>query len=186
MDIMHSKAIPTQYPLVFVPGSPIIEKVAVDALHTYLKLGGTVVLSEPWPEKNEFGRSILFLGHEQPSEVKLVHEIVIGAGKLVWHPAWIAQEEAEQESLESLAWIRGLFGEYEIVPHVYIQNMETIRWVDWSDQGGCGEFIQPRNLGSAILHTHPSESILFVLNHYPEAVRFSLELRDKDYKKLEN
>lgn len=46
--------------------------------------------------------------------------------------------------------------------------------MDWQQGGGHREYVQPRNLGPAILHRGGDEQILFVLNHYPDAVRFRL------------
>jgi hypothetical protein len=46
-------------------------------------------------------------------------------------------------------------------------------WVDWH-ASGQKEYVQPRNLGSAILHRGAGEAVVFVLNHYPEAARFEL------------
>jgi len=50
--------------------------------------------------------------------------------------------------------------------------------VDWG-KGGQTEFVQPRNLGSAVLHESRDERILFVLNHYPDAVRFRLRFHPR-------
>ena len=52
---------------------------------------------------------------------------------------------------------------------------DDVSWVDWAPGGGHKLYPQPRNLGSAILHSSVTETILFVLNHYPEAARFALQ-----------
>ena len=49
-------------------------------------------------------------------------------------------------------------------------------WKDWAKVGGgVWVYEQPRMLGSAVLHKNAYETILFVLNHYPDAQTFKLE-----------
>lgn len=188
VDIIHLGHVPTKYPVIFIPGSPVIEMSAVKSLEEYITNGGIVVMSGSWPEINESGEEIKFIGLDQPN-INDSCTIEYGKGKLVWYPDWIAQEKPEEECLSSIKIVKDTLKQYTNKPHVLITPVESMKWVDWNKTGTGGghiEYSQPRNLGSAILHTSDQESILFVLNHYPDAASFKLEFKNQEYKHMEN
>ena len=66
-----------------------------------------------------------------------------------------------------------------IVPAVRMGMEKPASWEDWGRPGGGHmRYVQERMLGSAVLQEAGGERILFVLNHYPEAHRFTLTFRD--------
>jgi len=67
---------------------------------------------------------------------------------------------------------------------VRIRPAQPVTWVDWKEGGGHGEFSQPRNLGSAILHQGKGERVLFVLNHAVDAVVYELAFAQKSIHRL--
>jgi hypothetical protein len=172
LDILHSPKRLKDYPLAFLPGSPVMERVAARAVESYLKQGGVVVLTGAWPSLDERGHALRFLGRSAP---KVAAEIRMGKGRLVWNPDFMAQDKPEEESLESVAFVGRLLKAYVGAPHVRIRPAQDMAWVDWQAGGGHKEYKQPRNLGSAILQRGAGETILFVLNHYPDAARFCIE-----------
>lgn len=159
VDLLHNSKRLQNYPIAFLPGSPVIERTAVRALNSFVRQGGRLIVTGPLPTRDERGRPIRFL---EPR-------------RFIWHRNWIAQERAEEEKLESLAFIKRLLTKHAIKPHVCIRPVEEVRWVDFQTGEGQREWRQPRNLGSAILHTDGKEHILFALNHYIDAVRFVVE-----------
>ncbi len=174
VDVLAKPERLKRYPMAFLPGSPVIEAAASRSLRAYASQGGVVVVSGPWPGRNEHGRAIRFLGLRRPGGTKPVVEVRLGKGRVIWHRDWLAQEKPEEESLASIRWVSGLILQHGIEAAVRIEPETVVRWVDWSGKGGHQEFVQPRNLGSAILHKSRNETVLFVLNHYPEAARFRL------------
>jgi beta-galactosidase len=174
VDILAKPERAKAFPVLFMPGSPVVEMAASRALRAYVSRGGVLVLSGAWPSRNERGGAVRFLGLGKPRGGKPVVEVKVGKGRLVWHRDWLAQEKAEEESLESLAAVKRLIGRYGGEAAVRVEPETEVSWVDWSGKGGHMEYRQPRNLGSAVLHRGAGESILFVLNHYPEAARFRL------------
>jgi len=174
VDIMHSAEPLARHRLAFLPGSPLLEAKANEILRDYVAAGNTLVVTGPWPTLDEAGRPLTFLGLDQPAGAAPAHTLPLGQGRLVWLPAPIAQEKAEEERLDAIATVAELLREYAAAPHVAIAPLETVKWIDWQPGGGHREYVQPRNLGSAILHSSPAEQVLFVLNHYPEAAAFRL------------
>jgi hypothetical protein len=138
-------------------------------LRAYVASGGTLVVSGPVPGRDERGAPLAFLPADR----------FVGSG-------YLAQEAPEEERLESIAFVADLVARCVPAPHVRLTPAEPVNWVDWRPGGGAGEFRQPRNLGSAILHRGPHEALLFVLNHYPEAARFVVELADGQAVALDN
>jgi hypothetical protein len=169
----------SKHPIVFIPGSPIVAKETSIALKKYVADGGTLVVSGPWPSVDQTGRPLAFLGLEspEPTEGKPL-TVVLGKGAVVWHRDWLVQEEAEQESLASLSFVRSLINEHVATPAVRLEAESEVSYVDWQKGGGHAVYNQPRLLASAILHESPKgdERLLFVLNHYPEAARFVVTL----------
>ncbi|MFZ4696127.1 MAG: hypothetical protein ACOYMV_13465 [Verrucomicrobiia bacterium] len=117
------------------------------------------MVTGPIPTRDERGRPLRFLDRR----------------RFTWISHWIAQEKPEEEKLESVALFGKLLAKHAAKPHVRIRPETEVRWVDWQSTGGHREWRQPRNLGSAILHTDGKEHVLFVLNHYIEAARFVVE-----------
>lgn len=183
VDILHDAKRLAAYPVVFVPGSPVMERAAARALAAYLKRGGIGVMTGAWPSRDETGRAHRFLGRAAPRGAT---ELKVGKGRLIWRPDYVAQEKPEEEPLAAIAWVGGLLKRFAPAPHVRIAPVETVSWVDWHPAGGHRECVQPRNLGSAILHSDGRENILFVLNHYPDAACFRLEFRDGEVEALED
>jgi nucleotide-binding universal stress UspA family protein len=159
VDLLHDPKRLQKYPLAFLPGSAVIERAALRALDAFVKRGGKLVVTGPIPTRDERGRPLRFLDRH----------------RFTWIPDWIAQEKPEEEKLENLALVAKLLTKHAAKPHVRIRPEAEVLWVDWQATGGHREWRQPRNLGSAILHTDGKESILFALNHYIEAVRFVVE-----------
>ena len=169
------------YSLAFLPGSPIIEQTASDALQRWVKAGGILVVSGPWPALSENGTALCFLGLDKPGSQSL------GSGRVVWvQEPLCANTEPEKDELDSIAFLQLILSQCAILPHVHIAAESTISWVDWKEGGGHGVYLQPRTLGSAVLQQSPTEDILFVLNHYPEAARFTLSFKNKNYQGIEN
>ena len=175
VDVMHDAGPLAAYPLVLVPGSPVMEEEASRRLRRHVEQGGALVLSGPWPKRSERGRPLKFLGLDEPRAAAPVVEVALGLGKLVWHRQYLAEEKPEEESLESIAFVASLIERHVPRPHVRIRPVGEVSWVDWKEGGGHMEYRQPRNLGTAVLHRGPDERIVFVLNHYPEAACFELE-----------
>jgi beta-galactosidase len=173
VDILHSPKRLQGYPLVFLPGSPVIERAAMRAIASYLKRGGVVVLTGAWPTRDERGKPLAFLGRRAPQRDPVLR---VGQGQLVWRKAFIAQDKPEEESLASVAWVGQLLKAHVGAPHVGIRPVQSVTWVDWQQGGGHREYVQPRNLGSAVLHRADGECVLFVMNHYVDAVRFEVTL----------
>jgi len=176
VDIMHDSSALARYPLVLLPGSPVIESLSDAALRAYVENGGTLLVSGPLPSVDEAGRPLRFLGIAAPAGATPCTRIPVGKGTLVWCPAYLAQEEPEAESLDSIAAVTQLVDACVKKPHVRIRPAQDVSWVQWKKEGGSEVFRQPRNLGSAVLHTGGGNAVLFVLNHYPEAMRFQVEL----------
>ncbi len=51
---------------------------------------------------------------------------------------------------------------------------------------GYDIIVEKRNFGTAVLQRGPAESVLFVLNHYPEAVEFEVVFERDKVKRLIN
>ena len=150
-----------EYRLAFLPGSPVIAPETLKAVRNFVRRGGQLVVSGPVPKK--------FL---KPGEYI--------------HCDYLAQEKPEEESLDSLAYVSKVIRRHAPKPHVHIQPETAVAWVDWKEGGGSAEHCQPRNFGSAVLHRATGETVLFVLNHYPDAVRFVVEFPRDDFRELVN
>lgn len=158
-----------RYPLAFLPGGPVLTRATRAALRRFVAGGGRLVVSGPLPTRDERGRKTPFLPRRS----------------FTWHPAWLAQEKPEQEDRAAAAFVARLVRRHVPHPHVAIRPVTPVSWVDWANSGGgAQQHDQPRNLGSAILHAGPDDTLLFVLNHYPVAVRFNLTLADRSARQL--
>jgi len=177
IDTVHSAKALANYPLVFLPGSPMIGEVTNRALLAYVRKGGVVVLTGPWPVRDERGRSVKFMGLAKPDRQTELRK-QIGKGTLIWQAAYVAQDKAEEEALQSIAWVGGLLKQDVRQAHVHIQPTGPVSWVDWQSGGGHRVYEGERNLGSAILQKSRKEQVLFILNHYIDAVCFALTFKD--------
>lgn len=169
-----------QYPVVMVPGSPVMGTKTLNAVKSYVELGGVVILTGAWPARNETGQRISFCGLAAAPDIG---KIKIRQGELHWHAEWLAAETAESDPIDSIDWLETVLNKYTSASHCVFKPESTVSWIDWraggamKSEGGHCVYEQPRNLLSSILHKAPSgESIIFLLNHYPEAVLGRLEL----------
>ncbi|MHB1156471.1 MAG: beta-galactosidase [Phycisphaerales bacterium] len=185
IDILHDPTPLRNYPLVMLPGSPLIDTHANDALTQYVTAGGTLLVSGPWPTLDQDGRPLRFLDASQPASQSPGVELKIGRGKVIWHPQYLAAAKAEQDALDDIAFVSALIDSLPAA-HVRIQPVRPVTWIGWKDGGGLGPFEQPRNLGSAILHRSDKAAALFVLAHYIEPARFMLRLADPSIRTLVN
>ena len=184
VDILHRPKGLNDFPLAFLPGSPVIERAVARALTAYVKSGGVLVVTGPWPQRDERGDPIAFF-HDVVSRAKRA-AVKFGRGSLVWHPDFIAQDKPEEESQASLDTVRGLLARHAGKPAVGIRPVRPVSWVDWVPEGGHGVYAQPRNLGSAVLHEGDGERIVYVLNHYPEAAAFEISFGSGKPRRLTN
>jgi len=171
VDLMHTGAMPEEVKLAMLPGTAVIENEAGQRLRQWVERGGVLVVTGAWPTLDEFGQPLKFLGLSKPGDA------TIGAGRVIHNANWLGQAEPEQDDLVVIGqvrqWIDEAVGD---AFHVRIQPEQTVRWIDHQKGGGVGEHAQPRNLGSAVLNTSDDERVLFVLNHYIDAVRFVVTL----------
>jgi hypothetical protein len=181
VDIAYSDEPLKRFPLAFLPGSPVIEHVANERLRRFAHRGGVLVLSGPWPARDERGRRLAFLGLRKPSRI-----VKLGKGQLIWQPRFIGRAKPEEDALESIEWVSKLLRRHVRKPHIRIRPADEVAWTDWQEGGGSRLYCQEHNLGSAILHRSADELILFVLNHYPEAARFEVEFCRDRVRKLQN
>ncbi|MDD3927896.1 MAG: hypothetical protein PHT33_14695, partial [bacterium] len=176
VDIMHAPGKLNDYPVVFLPGSPVIERGAADELKAYVNGGGVLVISGPVPGRDEKGAPTSFPGKDLPAGNG---EIEMGRGRIIHYPTCLARCEPEEEGMDNLKQITVLLDKYAGRPAVRISPATEVSWIDWKREGGGHRiYRQERNLGTAVLHEGPDEKILFVLNHYPEAVEFIVELQE--------
>lgn len=184
VDILHRPKSLKSFPMAFLPGSPVIERAAARALTAYVKGGGVLVVTGPWPKRDERGKPIAFLRDAaSPAKRKAVR---FGRGSLVWNPDFIGQDKPEEESQASQDFVGGLLARHAGKPAVGIRPVRPVSWIDWVPGGGHAERAQPRNLGSAILHEGGGERILYVLNHYPEAAAFEISFGADKARRLTN
>ncbi|MCC6580170.1 MAG: beta-galactosidase [Phycisphaeraceae bacterium] len=185
VDVMHDASLLMNYPLAMLPGSPVVERQVDKALKQFVSAGGTLLVSGAWPAVDEHGKSIKFLGL---SAVK-AGSVKLGKGAVIWHAQPLAQEEPESENLDSVAFVKSLLKKLAPKPHVSVEPAELpVTYVDWSPAPTGGHHVLKRthNLGSAVLHEGPEDRVLFVLNHYIEAVKFAVSFGKLKVSELEN
>ena len=176
VDVMHDVSqrvsrLP-KVKIAFVPGSPVIEKSASDAMRTYVQGGGVlVVVSGAWPEFDETGRAIAFLGVGSPAP-----EQQLGEGKILHWPA-IAQTEPERDDPAAVARVRGLIAALVGPPKIAVELIDgPVTWTDWKEGGGHKLYTQPRLLVSATLQQSEDESIACVMNHFIVPVKLRIKI----------
>jgi beta-galactosidase len=181
-DASHLK----NYKLVFLPGSPIISSKTFKAISSYVKAGGNLILTGTIPKINENGKKVNFFGINPANNKKRLLEKRIGKGRILWSSSYIAQEEPEKEEIEIVNKIKLLTKQFAGKPYVSVQpDVLPVSWIDWAPEGGTKNYLEPRNLASAILQKSQQETILFVLNHYPEAVPLKVEFAKIKVRELE-
>jgi len=169
VDVMHDAGRLPAYPLAFLPGSPVMERQALEALKQYVQAGGKLVVSGPLPTRDEHGRPLQFLSADQ----------------FVWQRDYLAQEEPEHEDLNKAQVVADLIAKHVDRPHVRLHLPQPHEWVAWQPGGGSRLYREPRLLASAVLHRSPDgERVLFVLNHYPEAARLHVSFPREEVKEL--
>ncbi|MFW6132603.1 MAG: beta-galactosidase [Planctomycetota bacterium] len=180
-DILRDAGRLDAYRLAFLPGAAVAERAASAALRQWVEAGGTLVVIGPWPGRDENGAPLRFLDVD-PDAFADGPEAArdAGRGHVVWHRRPIARDEPGREDAESVAWVRTLVDQAGITPAVRIEPSETpVRW-----RAGKRHVAEPRCLGSAVLQRNDRETLVFVSNLYPEAVRFTLTLADPPGGKL--
>jgi beta-galactosidase len=175
VDVMHDLSqhvsrLP-KFKIAFVPGSPVIEKSASDALRIYVQGGGVLVVSGAWPEFDETGRAIAFLGVGSPAP-----EQQLGEGKILHWPA-IAQTEPERDDPAAIARVRELIAALVGSPQIAVELINgPVTWTDWKEGGGQTLYTQPRLLLSATLQKSEDELIACVMNHYIVPVKLRIKI----------
>ncbi|NQU38346.1 MAG: beta-galactosidase [Lentisphaerae bacterium] len=185
------------YRLVFLPGGALVSAAAAQKLATWVRGGGALVVSGPWPKRDESGAAVSFLDMADPGE----GEHRVGQGCII-RCGWLAEADPEEESLELIDKVQQWLAAKVGPAHVRIAPVARPSWDDWKSGGGVDNagtkggdeldrvqhFEEPRILASAVLQEGGGFPVVFVLNHYPEAVEFTLtfktvrngELRDLD------
>jgi len=159
-----------RYPLVVYPGSPVTSRLVEGCLENYVRGGGTLLITGTLPAQYDTGDNCTFLGGVTAGTQTL------GNGRVIFCDRYLADTDAEADNLDDIEDFGAYCDEAGVVPAVRIGSDTVASWVDWGREGGGHkEYLQPRMLGSAILQTDGDEKILFVLNSYPEAHRFTLK-----------
>jgi len=169
IDILYDDTAMYQYPLVVYPGSPVVSRDTEEKLQKYVQSGGTLAITGTVPARYDTGEVCSFLGGVAvgTQDIQKGHVIVVGKN--------IAQANSEEDALEDIRTFGELMDKAGVVPKVKI-SCETCKWVHWARRGGgMEEYTQERMLGSAVIQQANGETILFVLNHYPEAHLFHLD-----------
>ncbi|MBQ7922401.1 MAG: beta-galactosidase [Clostridia bacterium] len=162
IDIHYSDASLRQYPLVVYPGSPVIAAKTEEQLLNYVQNGGILAITGVLPTRYETGEKCTFFGGVQ------VGENVIGKGKVYFVDKYLGQGESEKDDLNDIAAFGELLNKANVVPRVGI-SCDALKLTFFN-----GPQEQPRMLGSAVLQEANGETILFVLNHHPDAHCFKL------------
>ncbi len=174
VDPVYSASGLSDAPLVLLPGSPVIHRETVSALTDYVSKGGKLVVSGPWPGRDHIGGPVKFLDGAPSEEFG---KVAFGNGSVWWFPQGLGSGLSEEDALESIDWLKELLDQETPAPKVLAKPETDISWVNWNDgknmksEGGAKHYVQPRNLITAVLHEGPEDTILFLLNHYPEAAR---------------
>ncbi|MBE6569437.1 MAG: hypothetical protein E7658_04375 [Ruminococcaceae bacterium] len=167
IDIHYSDASLYDYPLVVYPGSPVIAAKTEEQLRKYVENGGILAITGILPTRYETGEKCCFFGGVQAGEQ------TFGKGRVIFVDKYIGQGDSEEDTLEDIALFGELLQKANVVPAVHM----TAKPCEWKTLTGAGmtDFRQERMLGSAVLQQANGETLLFVLNHYPEAHKFTLK-----------
>ena len=169
VDILHDDTALYRYPLAIYPGSPVVSKDTEEKLLRYVRSGGMLAITGAVPTRYDTGEACNFFGGLEVGRNEIETGKVLVLGKA------IAQGESEEDAPEDIAAFGEILAESGLTPAVKI-SCGPMAWKDWAKVGGgVWVYEQPRMLGSAVLHKNADETILFVLNHYPDAQTFKLE-----------
>lgn len=158
-----------QYPLAVYPGSPVTSRDTEEKLAKYVKAGKTLLITGCVPSRYDDGTPCSFLGGLKEGKNTL------GDGQVIVEARYLAQADSEKDSLEDIAALGQYMEEAGVKPAVKMGILEPASWVTWGRPGGGHWLVtEERLLGSAVLQQAEGETILFVLNHYPEPHRFAL------------
>ena len=172
VDVVYDASPLYRWRLAVLPGSPVVSKAAEAALEAYVRAGNTLAVTGTVPSLYEDGSPCVFLGGLIGGAQRL------GAGQVIVMKA-LGQGEPEKDAPEDIAAFGALLDDAGVVPAVRMGMDEPASWEDWGRPGGGHmRYVQERLLGSAVLQEAGDERILFLLNHYPEAHRFTLRFRD--------
>ncbi len=171
------------YRLLFLPGGALVSADVAACLDGWVRQGGALVVSGAWPALDDAGRRVALCGLVDPAAG--THRV--GQGSVI-RSGWLATEEAELESLETIAQVQEWIGAFVGAAHVRLTPTQLVTWKDWKrgagvdnagtkggdelDRVACTE--QPRIHASAVLHEGGGFPVLFVLNHHPEAAEFEV------------
>lgn len=185
VDILERPDWLDAYSLAFLPGSALVTCSAADTLKAWVEGGGVLVVSGAWPARDERGQALDFFDRADPGE----GEYAVGEGTLI-RTAWLAGDEPEEENLDTVARIQAWIRAHTNGVHVSIRPTRMpVEWEDWikgnagvDNAGTLGgdehdrvvTYRESRILATAVVHEGGGFPVLFVLNHFPEAVEFEL------------
>ncbi|MBE6569438.1 MAG: hypothetical protein E7658_04380 [Ruminococcaceae bacterium] len=164
IDIHYSDASLYKYPLIVYPGSPVIAAKTEEQLRKYVENGGVLAITGILPTRYETGEKCCLFGGVQAGEQTL------GKGKVIFVDAYLGQGESEKDSMEDISRFGEVLNMAKVVPAVRISS-DAFVLAEWNRAPS----VQPRMLGSAVLQQANGETILFVMNHNPDAHEFKLE-----------
>lgn len=172
--------------LAFYPGSSVATRSGSEAMQDWVSQGGTIIVSGPWPGRDELGRPLDFLG----LQARPAGEVALGKGRVISRDC-LGEGEAGSESLESIDLVRRAVREAGTW-HVALELPAPAVWEHWAGGGGVTNagnkfaaaslanierFEECRVHASAILHEGGGFPVLFALNHFPEAVEVEVCFR---------
>lgn len=182
IDPVHGEGTLGALPLAFLPGSPVIRTETHDLLRAWVEDGGCLVVSGCWPRLVQDGSVRPLFGIQTPGD-----ETALGRGRIVWSREYLGQDASETETTASREFVAALVNELVPRPRVRLRVAGgPVTYVEWKESGGghC-EYRQERLLGSAVLHRSETEQVVFVMNHYIDAVEFVLAFGDQRLESLE-
>lgn len=167
IDIHYDDAPLYEYPLIVYPGSPVIAAKTEEQLLKYVQNGGVLAITGVVPTRYAHGEKCNFFGGIEKGEQ------TVGKGRVIFVDKYIGQADADEDSLENIALFGDLLKAANVVAAVRVSAKPCV----WKALTGAGmkEFVKEQMHGSAVLHQSNGETILFLLNHYPEAHKFTLE-----------
>ena len=169
IDIAFSDCGLGQYPFAVYPGSPVTSRDTEEKLAKYVKSGKTLLITGCVPSIYDDSTACCFLGGLKEGRN------AVGEGWVIVEPRYLAQADPEKDTFKDIAAFGQYMDEAGVKPAVKMGMPEPASWVNWGRPGGgLWRITEERLLGSAVLQRAEGETLLFVLNHYPEPHRFSL------------